>query len=482
MMSSAMIMQRVGAPLRKVQARVLGWLDGAGSAVPDAALDFLPELERIIEASPPPHLRRAVPLVAAFVISLVVIASVCDVDIVVTGTGELATSDPPIVMQPLERSIIRHVDVKPGQQVRQGDLLATLDPTFTEADVSQYGAQQRALLARIGRLEAERAGETFSVSNPQDPEQTLQESLFRARQSNYAARLRAFADDIHKLEATLQSAINDHTSLTRQLQIARDLEGMRQELVKSQTGSRLNLLDAQNLVARASRDLQNADDRAGETRFALSARQGERDAFVEQWRSDILDELSKARNEAARVDESLIKANRLHALVEMRAPADAIVLSVSTRSDGAIAREAEPLISLVRSGSRLIAEVEIASADIGYAKDGDPVKIKIDAFPYQRHGMLEGTLRSITQQSSRANEGRLSPDANGNIPPSNPTRMATHRAYIEIATTHLENLPPGASLIPGMTVQGEIKVGSRSAISYFLYPVLKGFGESIREP
>lgn len=463
------------------QARMLRWLDGRPSPVPEAALEFLPDLERIIEASPPPHLRRAVPLAAAFVISLVVIASVFDVDIVVTGTGELATSDPPIVLQPLERSIIRHVSVKPGQHVQKGDLLATLDPTFTESDVSQYGAQQRALLARINRLEAERAGETYQVSNGQDPEQLLQESLFLARQKNYAARRRAFADDINKLEATLRSAINDHASLTRQLEIAQDLEGMRQELVKSQTGSRLNLLDAQNLVARASRDRQNADDRAGETRFALSARRAESEAFTEQWRSDILDELSKARNEAARVDESLIKANRMHALVEMRAPADAVVLSVSTRSDGAIAREAEPLISLVRSGSRMIAEVEIASADIGYARDGDPVKIKIDAFPYQRHGTLDGTLRSITQQSSRANEGKLAADANGSAPAS-PTRQATHRAYIEIAETPLGNLPRGASLIPGMTVQAEIKVGTRSAISYFLYPILKGFGESIREP
>jgi len=33
-----------------------------------------------------------------------------------------------------------------------------------------------------------------------------------------------------------------------------------------------------------------------------------------------------------------------------------------------------------------------------------------------------------------------------------------------------------------MTVTAEVKVGSRSVISYFLYPIQRGFNESIREP
>ena len=38
------------------------------------------------------------------------------------------------------------------------------------------------------------------------------------------------------------------------------------------------------------------------------------------------------------------------------------------------------------------------------------------------------------------------------------------------------------SLLAGMTIAGEIKVGTRSVLSYFLYPVTRGLNESIREP
>ena len=37
-------------------------------------------------------------------------------------------------------------------------------------------------------------------------------------------------------------------------------------------------------------------------------------------------------------------------------------------------------------------------------------------------------------------------------------------------------------LLPGMTVTAEIKVGTRTIISYFLYPLLRGLDDSIREP
>jgi len=33
-----------------------------------------------------------------------------------------------------------------------------------------------------------------------------------------------------------------------------------------------------------------------------------------------------------------------------------------------------------------------------------------------------------------------------------------------------------------MTLIAEIKVSERTVISYFLYPLMKGFDESIREP
>jgi HlyD family secretion protein len=108
------------------------------------------------------------------------------------------------------------------------------------------------------------------------------------------------------------------------------------------------------------------------------------------------------------------------------------------------------------------------------------VVVKVDAFPYQRHGFLPGRLLTVSEESFPVS-GMGGTD--GALPKSTSQGSgAAHRGRIELIKTELEEMPPGARLIPGMTVMAEIKVGSRSVLSYFLNPVTRVFGESIREP
>jgi HlyD family secretion protein len=90
--------------------------------------------------------------------------------------------------------------------------------------------------------------------------------------------------------------------------------------------------------------------------------------------------------------------------------------------------------------------------------------LKVDAFPYQQHGLLQGTVRSVAEESA--------PDAQSGT--------ATHRVQIPISRQAA--MPDGAALFPGMTVTAEINVGARNVLAYFLYPITRGFSESMREP
>ena len=180
----------------------------------------------------------------------------------------------------------------------------------------------------------------------------------------------------------------------------------------------------------------------------------------------------RIRGELARVEEALVKAARLAELTVVAAPEDGTVLDVARRSAGSVLREAEPLLSLVPAGVPLIAEVALRSADIGHARIGAPVVVKVDAFPFQRHGALQGRLRAVGQDSSGA---RLGGDAQG-------PAAAVHRAHVALQPAALARLPEGARPIPGMTVSAEIMVETRSVLSYLLFPLLRGVSESMREP
>ena len=408
-------------------------------------------LDDFLAESPPRGLRNAHRGAVALAAALIGLASVLRVDIVVSGTGRLAADAPTIVLLPMQLSLIREIKVKPGDAVRKGDVLATLDPTFAQADRTALTVQRDALVAKRARIEAELNGTPFAEGN------ALEATLFRQRQSQYAARLAEFDGKIASKLSDIAAADQNRESLAHQLSVAREVEAMRESLFRGQTGSKLNYLESQAARMRTERDLRSADTLLNDARQAERSLRADRQEFADAWRRDLLETLVKVRADVASVDESLVKATRLTDLVALTAPEDGVVLDVAKRSVGSVLHEAEPLVTLVPADTPLIADIAIGSADVGYARAGDTAVVKVDAYPYQRFGMVAGRLRSVGEDSFNGGDAHY------------------HRGQVALEKTALR-------LIPGMTVTAEIKVGTRSVISYFLYPITRALTESIREP
>mgnify|MGYP005816943315 CR=1 FL=1 len=434
-----------------------------------------PDLEDILSQRPPHFLRGAHYTVAILFLLLLLIACIVKVDTIVVASGRLTADAPLIVVQPMQLSIIRDIKVRPGEKVSKGDVLATLDPTFTQADRAALLVQKDALDAQIARLEAELNGTPLRLDTS-TPDRVLQVTLYQQRASQYASRLRALDEEIERFSANIHSAEQNMASLNQQLGIAKEVEAMRAKLFSMQAGSRLNYLDAQSVRLRNERDSQDAVHRLDDLRHALAAKQAERQVFVDEWRRQILEDLVKARTSAASLTENLVKAQRMNDLVVLTAPADGIVLDIAKKSVGSVTQAAEPIVTLVPTTAPLIAEVMINSGDVGFTRLGDEVAIKVDAFPYQQHGMLHGRLRAVGEDSVAPGGANMQPVAGQS------NLGVFHRSQVELTATKLANVPDGSHVIPGMSVTAEIKVGSRSVISFFLYPIERGLQESIREP
>lgn len=430
------------------------------------AIEFQDDLDRLIEEPPPPSLRFWPWVLAALLGGLVTLASVAEVDVVVTGSGRLAADAPPLVVQPMERAVIQEIRVRPGQVVVQGQILALMDPTFAEADRLSLVAQRRSLAAQIERVDAELAGQPTPM--PLTADGTLQSLLLAQRASLYAARMAGYAADIRALESSIAALRDGDAIRAEQTAIAAEVESMRGRLLASQVGSRLNALAARSDRLRAEQDQRQARHRAEELTGVLAAKKAERDAFRDDWRRQLLEELVRLRGELQRTEDQLAKAERLAAMSVLVAPEDGVVLDIARRSAGSVLREAEALVTLVPINAPLVAEITLRSSDIGRLRGEDPTVVKVDAFPFQRNGVLQGRLQSLAPDS-QPREG----EAPG--PP-------VHRARITFDTPSLPDAPPGSRLIPGMTVTAEIQVGARRVIAFFIEPLLRGFRESIREP
>ena len=129
---------------------------------------FQDDLDRIISERVPLWLRLTAPGLAALLLALLLLAAATRIDTVVSGRGRLASDRPVAVLQPMQRALIRAIAVRPGDSVRSGQVLATLDPTFAQADLTALQAQARALAGEVARLQAEATAAPLSPATAPD--------------------------------------------------------------------------------------------------------------------------------------------------------------------------------------------------------------------------------------------------------------------------------------------------------------------------
>jgi HlyD family secretion protein len=433
------------------------------------AIDFLPDADEIERRPLPAAARITMHVVLLAMVSFFAWAMVSEVDLIVVARGRLVTPLPNIVVQPLETSIIQSIDVRVGQVVKKGDRLAALDATFAQADESQLQSKLDSLNTQWASLEAALSGGRVELASGNTSDSKIQSQLSNERRASYVSQIHRQTELIGKLRSSLETARRDESALAQRVKVLSEMETMTDDLVSKKLAVKGRLLDARDRLLEAERSMEMARNRQIEIKRDLSAVEAEKSAFETGWRQKMLEELLAVSRERDAIQDQLQKASRRQSMVELTAPADAVVLDIAKLSQGSIIREAETFFTLVPIGEVLEADVQIDSADIGYVKVGSKTHIKVDAFPFQKHGMLEGALRTLSQDAFRRETNAAGADA-------------YYGGRISIDKLHLEDLPLQAKLLPGMTLTAEVLVGKRSVMSYLLWPLTKAAKESIREP
>src|SRR6202022_4235001 len=120
-----------------------------------AILEFQWPSTAIVNAPIPRSARGTVWVITSLVIVMIATMGLIPVDQVVTVRGTAVSKAPTILVQPLETAIVRSIEVREGQLVRAGEILAKLDPTFAAADLGALTAQVSSLEREVSRLQAE---------------------------------------------------------------------------------------------------------------------------------------------------------------------------------------------------------------------------------------------------------------------------------------------------------------------------------------
>jgi hemolysin D len=449
----------------------------------DPALPVILEFQvpsMAVTTAPIPRVARGVVWIIVSMLSAILLAlGLIKVDRVVPSQGRVVSQTPTVVLQPLEASIVRSIDVHEGQTVHAGQVLARLDPTFAAADEGALAAQVASLQAQVSRLQAEADGRPFSYTGI-DPNLSLQAAIFAQRQSEYNYRLENYTQKINGLVSAIAKANADAAGYRSRLEVASTVEKMRQDLERLQVGSKLNTLAAMDNRAEMERNLRGAQDTASSTERELAALVAERDGYVQSWHGDVSEKLADATSKLSDARESLNKAQLRRQLVELRADRDGTVLTVAKVSVGSVLQSGQQFITLVPSDVPLEVEANISGRDDGFVHVGDQVAIKFDTFPFVRYGLAYGTVRTVSADSFTAQDDQRNPT--GAVPVPGNSLEPYYRARVSIDRVDLHDTPAGFRLVPGMPVTADIRVGKHTVLAYLLGRVLPVASQAMREP
>ncbi len=444
-----------------------------------AILEYQSPSTAIITLPMPPIARGFTWTLSSMILTMGILAGVIKVDRVVTAAGVVVARAPTVVVQPLEISIVRSIDVHPGDIVHAGQILAHLDPTFATADMGTLVAQVSTLQAQVSRMQAELDNRPFTYSGL-DPNMALQAAIYGQRQAEFSFKLENYKQKADSLTATISRAQADVASFKDRLAYATSLESMRKELEHLNVGSKINTLSAMDTRAQMQGSLAGAEQQALGGQRDLAALIAERNGYIQNWHTETADKLTEALTKLSDARESLNKAQLKRQLVELRAERDGTVLTVSKVSVGSVLAAGQQFITLVPTDAPLEIEANIAGTDDGYIQVGDAVDIKFDTFPYTQYGMAHGIVRIVSPDSFTAQDEQRNPT--GAVAVANNAGGVWFRSRITLDQIALHNTPNDFHLIPGMPVQADIRVGQQTVLRYMLGKAVPLATEGMREP
>jgi hemolysin D len=452
--------------------------------MPHDLLEFNSPSAALVAMPPNATARYITWIVGSMAITMIAVMGLFPLDRVVSTTGELVSTASTMLVQPLETAIVKSIDVKEGEVVHKGQVLAHLDPTMTGADATNLQQQTQAYKSQIDRLEAEAAGTDykFDLNNPAS---TSQAAIFMRRQSEFKAKMLNYSQQIEALRSDVHANQASAAMYGGRVKLATDVHNMRMELQRDQVGSRLSSLTSQDELMEVERSQINAQQSAAGAQSKLNAMVSEQEGFTQNWKAQIYQDLTEAQHKYYEAKGDLDKAVMRQSLVTMRAQADAVVLTIAKVSVGSVLNPASQFITLVPLDAPLEIEAKLKGSDSGYVKLGDKALIKFATFTYTQYGGAEATVRNVSADSftkDSTNGGQPGSSAAPGSDTLGGSPDTFYRIRLRVDRYTLHGVPNYFHPTPGMPVTADIKVGKRTILRYLLSTVLPVATEGMREP
>ena len=435
--------------------------------LPRARARYIAQSIQLEESDAPGVVSIGILATVVLVVSFVIWTYVTPVNEVAIAEGKVVPQGNNHIVQHFEGGIVQKILVHEGQLVEQGSVLLEVEPIAAESDYDQLNSRRIALQLKQIRLQAllNNKSPIFDDFADEYPDLSrIEYEAYLAQTSSHRAQLQTASTRVHQRREELKREHGKVDALKSELDVLEEQVQIRSNLVDRGLVAKTELLDHQAELANVRTDYIQS----WSSIEVLQASVKEAELSIEELNQGLIEqtklEVSQVAGELVELEQQLVKFGDRVARLRITAPVAGYVTNVGVNTIRSVIEPSQVLMEIVPVNKQLVVESRVSTQDIGHVHVGQNAVIKVGSYDPQRFGTVEGTVARISPSTFFDEENQ-----------------PYYKAQISLAKMYLGNRPEKFKLIPGMTVQADIRTGEKTVLDYLLKPVYRGFQNAFQE-
>jgi len=481
-----------------------------------------------------------------FFIGSVVFASLSQVATTISARGEFLTATPNVIVEASASSVVKSVEVRRGDTVVKGQIIAYLDDTVVSVNLKQNQEKidniyqslvglhmEQMLIDDIQQFNSKLNLNSFYEATIKKLNLENNSEKFNELYSvTLTKKVLEYSEKIKSFNSKLDTARNEYESSKELLEISKKQTGIKAQLARAkkelfdrQSGTLSDILTKQTEIkvkqAAVQKDLYERQV------ISLSQYLTAKDTLLNAEKTEFNSKTSTTKMELDYLSakDALLNAEKAQfnaktailklesAITTQTADKQAFIASWTSKLTGEISAKNEELTQLKQEKiklSRLVDNIIVKSPAEGIVLDipavarggivsegeaivtlvqsNQPLFLEVDIDPKKITDMKLGMevsvkLDAMPFQEFGGLDGELIYVSNDTFNESvSGDKGVFYRGRVKIESLKGSDMPSDFILSQGMMATADILVGQRPLISYFTYPILNAFEDSFKEP
>lgn len=278
-------------------------------------------------------------------------------------------------------------------------------------------------------------------------------------------QLEVIDDDLIRLseEANILKVVVDLSE--QELSLAQSLVDKQQVLVNKQFISSIEL-------QRQRLELITLEAKVQNQRLSLQ-RLGREKANREETRETLQLDLEIALQDIDRQLQQIVQ-NKMEYFfqtdTQIVSPINGVVASIFVK-EGHSVNKGQPLLVLIPEGEEpVFVELYAPSRSIGFIQEGQDVRLRFDAFPYEKFGVQQGVISSISKSAVTAEMLPNSPLIQSQLSRTH-GGVGLYQVRVKLDKPTITVYGEEQMFVPGMTLTADIELDTRKVYEWLLEPL-----------